>query len=413
MTVNVKLVESGLQPASNNPLVKGNRPLTVIVMDSRIKRASIYDVDKMHRNNGITMFAYHFYITKEGIIYVGRPENTYGNVVENSTMHNLDRNKIMICLEGYFSDEKPTQAQKMSLKMLNRYLISMYPNITHIYTLDELLPETNNPGILFPANEMRSEAFDTMQPLFVDTPCGIRSYSYGLRDLRYNPDAIMGGNDIEVYQYYLNAIGYKIDIKNGYFDIYTELATKEFQKNSGLKVDGIATREVFDKINEIYDKMYTKVDPKRFRRILKLMNPPMEGEDIGFIKQKLNETNFNIEKLDKIFDDNLRTEVTRFQTAKGMAIDGIIGPLTFHAIKSFKTVTFTRLLKYTVPPMEGEDIKEIQLNLAKLNLYKNTINGIFDINTKIAVANFQATKFIKVTGEVDETTFNLIMNRVL
>lgn len=407
----LKILESGLIPTVGKPLNKGNRPLNIVFVDSRIEDATIYDVDNYHRNNGLTMFAYHFYVTKKGSVYIGRPEDSYSDFLDVDRV-NIDRNKLTICIEGTFDNRPYTEPQKVSIRLLCRYLMNKYSNIKHIYSLRELVPETNNPGLFFEVNKIRSFILDTMIPILVETPSGIASYSYGSRELRYYYDDILHGNDIELYQHILSILGYIIEVKNGYYDRITEAKTKEFQKNVGMEVNGIVDWRVYEKINFILKDKLIFRDPEEFYRILQYEEPMMFGEDIKFIKKKLRDTNFNIENEDDKYDINTREEVKKFQTLKGILSDGKIGPLTFKAIKEYKTIEFTRELSLTDPMMEGEDVVEIQKHLSKLGLYKHEINGKYDLNTKIAVINFQTTRFIEITGIVNRTTFNLIVNRV-
>lgn len=71
----------------------------------------------------------------------------------------------------------------------------------------------------------------------------------------------------------------------------------------------------------------------------------------------------------------------------------------------------TRLLKYKVPNMRGEDVKWVQAYLIKKNFLaekasngKSNIDGIFGKDTKAAVLNFQRVNKLEVDGIVGSET---------
>ena len=53
-----------------------NRPIAIIIHCSAtpyFKDYTLQQIDSMHRQRGFSCIGYHYYITKDGIIHLGRP----------------------------------------------------------------------------------------------------------------------------------------------------------------------------------------------------------------------------------------------------------------------------------------------------------------------------------------------------
>jgi N-acetylmuramoyl-L-alanine amidase len=61
----------------------------------------------------------------------------------------------------------------------------------------------------------------------------------------------MSGPDVIVLQAILAARGYSVNAINGVFDDSTDKAVREFQRDNGLAVDGIAGPMTWGKILEV------------------------------------------------------------------------------------------------------------------------------------------------------------------
>ncbi|WP_427339664.1 M14 family metallopeptidase [Caloranaerobacter sp. DY30410] len=61
----------------------------------------------------------------------------------------------------------------------------------------------------------------------------------------------------------------------------------------------------------------------------------------------------------------------------------------------------------------GTEIMKIQAVLKKVGYYTGPINGIFNINTKLAIKNFQKDRSLPMTGEIDKATYYQIKRLIL
>ena len=109
----------------------------------------VTDVHKWHLANGWTGIGYHFYITKTGKIYRGRPENAIGAHVKG-----FNRDSIGIAVEGRYELENMPAIQRNMVEKLGGYLRTKY-DIETIKGHGELIP-TSCPGDKYPLNGIRA-----------------------------------------------------------------------------------------------------------------------------------------------------------------------------------------------------------------------------------------------------------------
>lgn len=67
-----------------------------------------------------------------------------------------------------------------------------------------------------------------------------------------------------------------------------------------------------------------------------------------------------------------------------------------------------RTLRLTDPPLEGEDVTELQLLLARLGYYFGPPTGVYDRITFRAVTNFQRSQGLAPSGEVNPITWQAL-----
>ncbi|MDC4242499.1 MULTISPECIES: N-acetylmuramoyl-L-alanine amidase [Bacillota] len=132
-----------------NNLVYKNNPKKIIIHNADSYSCSVYDIDRWHKENGWSGIGYHYFIRKDGTIYIGRPENAIGAHTKN---HNST--SIGICLEGKFMVEKPTNIQINSLYELISDIIQRR-NYMPIYGHKDL-NNTNCPGEKFPLEILKN-----------------------------------------------------------------------------------------------------------------------------------------------------------------------------------------------------------------------------------------------------------------
>jgi len=112
-----------------------------------------------------------------------------------------------------------------------------------------------------------------------------------------------------------------------------------------------------------------------------------------------------------VFDDRLDAAVRGVQAELGVAVDGIVGPVTWAALPAYREASPT-VTQGSTGPVVGW----LQLTLAGDNVghvdwlaYGGPIDGEFGPQTDASVRSFQQTRNLTVDGVVgDETWFGLL-----
>ncbi len=117
----------------------------------------------------------------------------------------------------------------------------------------------------------------------------------------------------------LGALGHACDQDpRGTFGRATEQATRSFQDQRGLGVDGIVGPDTW---RSLYEAGYRLGD-----RILFLRRPMFRGDDVGELQHRLDNLGFDAGKPDGIFGPDTHRAVVDFQGNRGLAADGVAGP---------------------------------------------------------------------------------------
>ncbi len=100
------------------------------------------------------------------------------------------------------------------------------------------------------------------------------------------------------------------------------------------------------------------------------------------------------------FGDGTRSAVVRFQKAKGLEADGIVGPDTWRSLYEAGYRFGDRLLFLRRPMMRGEDVAEAQSRLSALGFDTGKVDGIFGPDTERAVLEFQHNRVLAEDGKI-------------
>ncbi len=108
----------------------------------------------------------------------------------------------------------------------------------------------------------------------------------------------------------------------------TALAVRNFQAARGLDLDGMVGSDTW---RSLYEAGYQLGD-----RILYRRSPMLRGDDVVELQRRLNDLGFDADKVDGIFGPHTNQALLDFQSNRGMAEDGVAGPMVVRELKSIK-----------------------------------------------------------------------------
>jgi peptidoglycan hydrolase-like protein with peptidoglycan-binding domain len=107
--------------------------------------------------------------------------------------------------------------------------------------------------------------------------------------------------------------------------------------------------------------------------------------------------------INSTYDWQTEAAVRSFQRQQSLAVDGVVGPETWAALKS-TLVAGTRVLRFG---HTGSDVRELQ-GLLLIHGYALVRDGVFGDRTRTAVRTFQKRHRLRATGMVDLITWNFL-----
>lgn len=142
----MNIIQSNLSFRSN--ISYGNTPDTIVLHHAEASHCSVYDVDQWHKQNGWAGIGYHYFVTKSGQVYTGRPENAVGAHCPGENDHSIG-----ICAEGSYMTETMPEVQKQAIVDLCKYIKGKY-TIRRIGGHKEFY-ETDCPGTNYPLQNIK------------------------------------------------------------------------------------------------------------------------------------------------------------------------------------------------------------------------------------------------------------------
>lgn len=173
-----------------------------------------------------------------------------------------------------------------------------------------------------------------------------------------------------------------------YFGAVTETSVKHFQRQNGLKQDGIVGQETLDAILDPNAKYYT-------------VEKGVEGDDIERIQERLYELGYlaSANLVTGNFGDSTEEAVNKLQQVNGLTVDGKVGRATINLLYSDEIKP--NMLAYGE---KSDVVLECQKLLRNLGYMTSEPDGAFGQDTILAVKNFQARNDLVVDGFLGPST---------
>jgi N-acetylmuramoyl-L-alanine amidase len=139
------------------------------------------------------------------------------------------------------------------------------------------------------------------------------------------------GSGVSDLQNKLNKFGYGLGV-DGDFGPATENAVKDFQSKNGLDSDGVVGPMTRSKLDEVINRnsqpATTPAPQSQYQPSGRTLRRGDKGDDVKDLQNRLNSLGFDCGAADGDFGNNTHNAVVRFQQAKGLDADGIVGNMT-------------------------------------------------------------------------------------
>lgn len=209
------------------------------------------------------------------------------------------------------------------------------------------------------------------------------------------------GSQVTGLQQQLRVAGFYNGPITGFYGELTQAAVRRFQQARGLAVDGIAGSNTLAALNGMSSggsgggsSLPTGVLLKRGSR----------GTTVTQLQKTLAAKGFFSGPATGYYGSLTEAAVRRFQQTRGLLADGVAGPSTIAALKGtssdgsgFPTGTLR-------PGNSGAAVTQLQNRLRGLGFYNGPITGFYSRLTEEAIADFQSSREMNVTGIADPTT---------
>lgn len=203
---------------------------------------------------------------------------------------------------------------------------------------------------------------------------------------------IVKGNtysNVAAVQARLSTLGYYKSTIDGKWGSGTTAAVKRFQSDNGLKADGIVGTTTANR--------------------LKVKLPITGGISYGktdfnvaAVQARLKTYGYYTGTVDGVWGNGTLRSVLRYQSDKGMTVDGVVGGGT--AGKLGITLSTTAKSGGITKGKTSANVKAVQTALKSAGYYKSTVDGAWGRRTMCAVMHFQSDCGLTVDGVVGSGT---------
>lgn len=112
-----------------------NKVVLIIVHHTASEGQTVEQIHNAHRRLGWAGIGYHYYITRDGHINVGRPAYAIGSHCKGNNSCSIG-----VAFEGDFRKAGPTEKQIDSAKELVKQIQTRYPKIKRVLNHNDLYP---------------------------------------------------------------------------------------------------------------------------------------------------------------------------------------------------------------------------------------------------------------------------------
>jgi peptidoglycan hydrolase-like protein with peptidoglycan-binding domain len=200
------------------------------------------------------------------------------------------------------------------------------------------------------------------------------------------------GSEVTALQQRLKELGYFQANVTGYFGPLTQDAVTRFQQAMGLSPDGIVGGSTQTSLNNrrVQSRSLAVNAGNSSQRLWRLGD---RGEEITLIQESLAVAGFAA-GTNGIFDSETQEAVRQFQQARGLAVDGIVGPQTMAALPA---VGGTNSTSVRANRTNRYNVQALQRRLREQGFYRGPIDGVWGSQTQAALEAAQRAYSVSTT----------------
>lgn len=200
------------------------------------------------------------------------------------------------------------------------------------------------------------------------------------------------GSEVTALQQRLKELGYFQANVTGFFGPLTKDAVTRFQQAMGLSPDGVVGNSTQTSLNN--RRVQSRSLPVNARdssqRFWRLGD---RGEQISLIQESLAVAGFAA-GTNGIFDSETQEAVRQFQQARGLTVDGIVGPQTIAVLPA---VGGTNSTPTRTNSANRYNVQALQRRLREQGFYRGPIDGVWGSQTQAALEAAQRAYSVSTT----------------
>ncbi|QPA30773.1 C40 family peptidase [Thermaerobacillus caldiproteolyticus] len=222
------------------------------------------------------------------------------------------------------------------------------------------------------------------------------------------------GDAVKVLQQNLKKLGYFTYPQiTGYYGTITADAVKKFQKASRLAITGVADSQTVQAIQNALNRQTASPSNETALRI------GSKGPEVSKLQQNLKQLGyFTYPQITDYYGTITSDAVRKFQQQSGLKATGVADSTTLAKIreavdqKTKPSSSTPKTTIYLTIGSTGQQVEQVQAKLKQLGHFTYpTITGYFGQVTAEAVKKFQQSAKLKVTGVVDNETYEQLMGQ--
>jgi N-acetylmuramoyl-L-alanine amidase len=143
---------------------------------------------------------------------------------------------------------------------------------------------------------------------------------------------------------------------------------------------------------------------------VRLLRRGDSGSEVVELKRRLTAigTDSGPQTDDDVFDDACDLAVRHFQQARGLSVDGVVGPGTWTSLEEAAWQLGDRVLQVASPLLRGDDVTVLQHRLLQLGFAVGRVDGFFGPVTAAALAEFQSNMGLPADGVAGPSVFKAL-----